>query len=165
MAKSNGKHSLDLETLVKKYVNKSRLTSMELKNQKTYKNGTHAFRLQGTGERKGHSDIRIQQVNGELLVTDCVKLPKNYSGYEDDIVLLKKIMYEDAGAQPHNGITGLHYEKGSKGYVLSFKLSGEKTKRALSHYLNLTAEIMSEYFKGNGSIDLAFSMARQRVGR
>ena len=156
--------SLDIEEILKAALTPKRLTSMEFKELENSV-GQYSFRLQGTGEREGSSDINIKQINGELIVTDCVKLPYENRGFERDIALLKKTMYYDLGTTASGDVRELIYSVGSKGNTVSFKVSAEKAQKALFHYINIAAYVMSGFSRGLGEIDLAFSLARARVGR
>ena len=89
--------NFNLESILNKVLTPERMASMKLKDLKSSR-GTHSFRLQGTGNRKGSSDIKISRKNDEIIVEDYVELSPNNRGYAEDIVLLKKIMYKNDGA-------------------------------------------------------------------
>lgn len=152
----------NLEKMLKRALTSERLTSMELKKQKKRKGDLYSFRLQGNGKTEGFSDIRIMQKNGEIFVEDCVKLPQKNRGYEKDIVLLKKAMYEDRGAL--GNVDNLGYKENRTGHTLSFSVSKDEYK-ALHHYIDVASEVMGKFFQGPGEIHLAFSLARERIGK
>jgi hypothetical protein len=157
--------TLDIGAIVKSASTPKRLTSMEVRKLENKQGELYAFRLESTGDRKGSSEVRIKQVNGRIVLEDYVSLPEKNSGFGGDIVLLKQMMYEDRGAVASGAVTDLHHGVAPKGYKLSFSVTREEAQKALHCYMGICLEVMGEFFKGFGEIDLAFSMARGRVGR
>ena len=158
-------NSLDIEGMLNSALTSERLSSMKLEKLEKSDGELYSFILQSTGDREGLSDIRIRQSNGDIILEDRVSLPKDNQGFEEDIVLLKKSMYGDLGAVASGDVRNLCYRATPIGHILSFIVSKEKAKKALHHYIDIASEVMGEFFRGYGEIDLAFSLARERVGR
>ena len=155
---------IDLEKMLKIALTPTRLTSMKFIRLRKRNGELYSFKLEGTGEREGSSNITIRQENGEVFLEDSVILPEKNWDYEKNIVLLKKAMYEDLGVVAAGAVKDLNYGRWSTGYTLSFKAGIEKAQKALHHYIGIASEVMGEYFKGFREIDLAFSLARERAG-
>ena len=157
--------TIDLKSIIE-ISSKGRLSSMRVAGIKEKRGGAYSVRLESTGKRKGYAEITIQKSNGTISLDDYVSLPENNKGFEEDIVLLKQIMFQDLGAVASGAVKNLGYRGNSKGHTLSFKVTKEEeAQKALKHYIDIAFEVMSSFFKGIGEIDLAFSLARQRIGR
>lgn len=157
-------HSLDIEEVVNRVLAQKELTSTKISELERSDDGGYSLRVQSTGERDGYADIKIQQENGELVVSDVANLPKGNQGFEPDIALLKKMMFYDEGAgNPDSGVRNLMVS-GRGPYVLSFRAKKDDAVYALHNYLHTSLKVMDEFFEGMGSIDLAFSLARERAG-
>lgn len=159
------KKSLDFERMISNASTSERLTSMELEELKNGRGELYSFRLKGVGDVEGLSDIRIKQLKGDIILEDHVSLPKENSGFERDIVLLKKCMYEDLGCVAAGDVRDLGYRRDSIGYTLSFKVSKEKARKALHYYIDTSLKVMGDFFRENEEIYLAFSLARERIGQ
>ena len=81
--------SIDIEEMLKSALTSKRLTSMKPRELKKNQGELYSFRLEGTGNREGFSEIKIKQVNGSIILKDRISLPKENKGFEEDIVLLK----------------------------------------------------------------------------
>ena len=157
--------SLDIKGMFDGALTSERRTSMKLEKLENNPEELAAYRLQGTGNRKGSSDIRIKQINGEIYLEDCVKLDEDNRGFEEDIGLLKRFMYEDLGAVASGDVRDLLELDTSKGYTVSFKVDNDKAQKALKHYIDISSEVMGSYFREYPEIHLAFSLARERIGK
>jgi len=159
------KKSLDIENMFQDALTSERQTSMQLKKIKTNSRELASYSLQGTGDRKGSSTIAVRQVNGKVLLEDCVRLDKGNKGFEEDIGLLKRFMYEDLGCVVAGDVRRLVNFDTPKGYVVSFEVDSDKAQKALKHYIDTASEVMGSYFRDYQQIFLAFSLARERVGK
>lgn len=157
---------LDIGKMVASASTEERLLSMTVTESKGKNGGPYFVRLDGTGDRKGYAKITVRQSNGNITLEDYVSLPKGNKGFEEDIVLLKELMFRDLGAVASEAVKDLRYSGNSKGHTLSFKIAKKpEAKKAIYHYIDTSFAVMADFFKGFDQIDLAFSLARERVGR
>lgn len=163
MTKLSEVHSLDLKKILDHALDSERLASIELITLTTSEDGAYSLILQGMGKRNGYSEINIQQINGEVFVKDSIRLSTENEGFQRELSQLKAAWYHGLGGVASGDVRGLcHYrEIKSQRQTLSFKVDTEKAHKALWHYMDISAEVMGEFFKGYGTIDLAVSMARK----
>lgn len=156
----------NFKKMVERASNEKRLTSMRVSESEGQNSELYTIRLEGAGNRKGISTITIRKNDGDVTLEDCVSLPSENRGYEPDICLLKQTMFRDLGAVAAGAVTGLTYRGDSKGHTLRFRIAKrEDTQKALFHYMDIAFEVMDNFFREHPELELAFSLARQRIGR
>ena len=167
MAKDQKQYSLDIQVVLEKVLTPEMKRSMEAEILAPEEGILYRVRFTSKGERKGESEIIVRKDEGDFTLEDTARLGYENRGFAADITILKAVMYTDMGATtPNGGVRNLGIrEPNHTDWTLSFEVvDSKKAPKALWHYIGLSADLTSDYFKGFGNIDLAFSMARERAG-